>query len=233
MGKKAGWMSRVGNDELGEYVVSTIRGEGVDTSAVKAGPPRADGVVLERTAHARSTPRVLLPPGFGGQSPHAGRLDEAYMRQANVLHSDRHYPLLERIVPGSGGVRSCHRPPSSAHRVIRPEHSPEIVDSRRGGPVLRRFISQSDIVLPGLEEGKWLYSEKDPERLAEKILEPPPCVRSGTGSPGGVLCDEGRGERVCPRAEISRCRRPGGSGGRVCGGVAGRVRGRKNVARSG
>ncbi|MFS8580183.1 MAG: PfkB family carbohydrate kinase, partial [Novibacillus thermophilus] len=30
LGKKAGWMSRVGNDELGEYVVSIIRGEGVD-----------------------------------------------------------------------------------------------------------------------------------------------------------------------------------------------------------
>src|SRR5690606_8413615 len=35
LGHKAGWISRVGNDEFGKAIVSFLRGEGVDVSQVK------------------------------------------------------------------------------------------------------------------------------------------------------------------------------------------------------
>src|SRR3954462_14364823 len=34
LGHTSGWISKVGDDELGKYIVSSIRGEGVDTSRV-------------------------------------------------------------------------------------------------------------------------------------------------------------------------------------------------------
>jgi len=36
LGFKAGLITRVGNDEFGKYILSVLRGEGVDTSLVKA-----------------------------------------------------------------------------------------------------------------------------------------------------------------------------------------------------
>ncbi len=176
LGKKAGWMSRVGNDELGEYVVSTIRGEGVDTSAVKRDPHAPTGLYLKE----RRTPDQLrvyyYRRGSAASRLMPGDLDEAYMRQANVLH-------LTGITPSLS--ESCREAVEHAFAIARrhqltvsfdPNIRLKLWTLEEAGPVLRRFISQSDIVLPGLEEGKWLYSETDPERLAEKILDTGPHV---------------------------------------------------------
>ncbi|MFQ6084778.1 MAG: PfkB family carbohydrate kinase [Candidatus Bathyarchaeia archaeon] len=44
MGLTAGWISRVGNDDFGRYVVSEIRGEGVDVSEVRIDDEAPTGI---------------------------------------------------------------------------------------------------------------------------------------------------------------------------------------------
>ncbi len=43
LGGNAGWISRVGDDEFGRFVVAFIRGEGVDTRCVRVDPDRQTG----------------------------------------------------------------------------------------------------------------------------------------------------------------------------------------------
>src|ERR671920_1390575 len=46
LGVQAGWVSALGDDELGELVLHRIRAEGVDTSAVRRVPDRPTGLYL-------------------------------------------------------------------------------------------------------------------------------------------------------------------------------------------
>ena len=44
LGVGTGWVSRVGDDELGRYVCAAVRGEGVDVSHVELDPDRPTGI---------------------------------------------------------------------------------------------------------------------------------------------------------------------------------------------
>ena len=35
LGLRSGWVSRLGNDDFGKYILKTVRGDGVDTSEVQ------------------------------------------------------------------------------------------------------------------------------------------------------------------------------------------------------
>ena len=73
LGHQVGWFSRVGDDEFGQYIVNTVRGEGVDTSRVIVDPEAPTGVALQGEARARRAQDRLLPPRLGGQPAGAGR----------------------------------------------------------------------------------------------------------------------------------------------------------------
>lgn len=48
LGYEAGWFSRVGDDEFGRYILSTIRGEGVDVSRTITDGSRNTGLLSRR-----------------------------------------------------------------------------------------------------------------------------------------------------------------------------------------
>src|SRR3954463_9814322 len=55
LGHSAGWISKVGDDEFGKYLVSSIYGEGVDTSRVKYNQEYPTGLYIkERLNHEKT-----------------------------------------------------------------------------------------------------------------------------------------------------------------------------------
>ena len=83
LGVPAGWVSALGDDELGELVLHRVRAEGVDTSGVRRVPDRPTGLYL-REEVAGGAPRVLLPPRLGGLDAGAGRLRPGSPRGSRV-----------------------------------------------------------------------------------------------------------------------------------------------------
>ena len=55
LGHTAGWISQLGEDELGHYILSFIQGEGVDVSTVRMVPGKQTGLFV----------RERLPLGEG------------------------------------------------------------------------------------------------------------------------------------------------------------------------
>src|SRR5688500_18055605 len=47
LGHSVGWISRVGDDEFGQYLLYSLRGEGVDVSRVLIDPDAPTGVVFK------------------------------------------------------------------------------------------------------------------------------------------------------------------------------------------
>lgn len=176
LGKEVGWISKVGADEFGEYVISTVRGEGVDTTSVKRDSQAPTGLYIKEL---RTTDRFRV--FYYRHDSAASRLtpsdlDESYISQAKVLHLTGITPALSE---------SCKETVEHAFEIARRHNQIVSFDPNirlklwtvdEASSVLRHFISKSDIVLPGLDEGELLYNEADPERLAEKILDTGPGV---------------------------------------------------------
>lgn len=228
LGKKSGWISKVGDDEFGEYVISTIRGEGVDTTSVKRDPQAPTGLYIKerRTSdqfrvfyyrHESAASR-LVPED----------LDESYISRSKIFHLTGITPALsescKETVEHAFDIAARHNLTVSFDPNIRLK----LWNIEEADPVLRNCIARSDIVLPGLEEGRLLYNETDPERLAEKILKTGPsvCVVK-LGAEGAYFAEKGGDKGFVPGLTFKNIVDPVGAGdGFAAGLLAGYLEGK-------
>lgn len=228
LGKKVSWISKVGNDEFGEYILSTIRGEGVDTSAVKCDPEAPSGLYIKE----RRTPDRFRVFYYRYDSA-ASRLtpddiDVGTIQRAKILHLTGITPALST---------SCRETVVHAITIARrhqvtvsfdPNMRLKLWTVEEAGPVLREIIAHSDIVLPGIEEGHLLYNETDPKRLAAKILScgPSVCVVK-LGVEGAYFATNDGDEGFVPALKFEQIVDPVGAGdgfaaGLLCGYLEGK-----------
>src|SRR5690606_18175415 len=80
------------------------------------------------------------------------------------------------------------------------------------------LVSYADIVLPGVEEGKFLYGTDDPFQIGKSILASgASLVVVKTGSDGAYYVTNNQSEHV-PGFEVSQVRDPVGAGDGFCAG---------------
>ncbi len=85
LGVPAGWISALGDDELGELVLQRVRAEGVDTSAVRRLPDRPTGLYLrEEVAGAHRV--YYYRRGSAASTLAPGAFDPAVLGEAAFLH---------------------------------------------------------------------------------------------------------------------------------------------------
>jgi len=85
LGVPAGWVSALGDDELGELVLHRVRAEGVDTSAVRRVPDRPTGLYL-REEVAGATRVYYYRRGSAASTLAPGAFDPAVLDGAAFLH---------------------------------------------------------------------------------------------------------------------------------------------------
>jgi 2-dehydro-3-deoxygluconokinase len=94
LGSPAAWVGRVGDDELGELVVSRIRAEGVDVGGVVRDPGAPTSLMVKERRTAAMV-RVLYYRRHGpGSRLEPGDLDPARVAAAGVLHITGITPAL-------------------------------------------------------------------------------------------------------------------------------------------
>jgi 2-dehydro-3-deoxygluconokinase len=94
LGLTAGWISRVGDDEFGRTVLSSLRGEGVDVSQVVIDPDAPTGVFFrERTTPGQESV-YYYRTGSAASRLSPDDLDPAYFRGARLLHISGITPAL-------------------------------------------------------------------------------------------------------------------------------------------
>jgi 2-dehydro-3-deoxygluconokinase len=85
LGVAAGWVSALGDDELGELVLHRVRAEGVDTSAVRRVPDRPTGIYL-REEVAGALRVYYYRRGSAASTLAPGAFDPAVLDGAAFLH---------------------------------------------------------------------------------------------------------------------------------------------------
>jgi 2-dehydro-3-deoxygluconokinase len=166
-----GWISRVGADEFGAFILREIRAEGVDVSMVKVDPDRPTGLMFKEVHEGRETQVTYYRKGSAAARLSAGDLNEEYFRGARLLH-------LTGITPALG--ESCLASVQAAIRLARkhgmtisfdPNLRLKLWPREQAKRVLNGLLNQFDIVLPGLDEAELLLGDSRPETLLDGFLE--------------------------------------------------------------
>jgi len=173
LGFRVGYVSRVGQDSFGEYVLETLARERIDASCVAVDPQFPTGFQLKSRADDGSDPRVE----YFRKGSAASRLSRAdyvadYVLGARHLHLTGVAPAisasscefafhLAREVRAAGGSISFD--PN-----LRPTLWPSAAEMVN---TLNALAAHSDWVLPGLSEGQQLTGYDTPADIARFYLD--------------------------------------------------------------
>jgi 2-dehydro-3-deoxygluconokinase len=199
LGCPAAWVGRVGDDELGELVVATIRAEGVDVGGVVRDPGAPTSLMLkERRTAAMVRVRYYRRDGPGSRLA-PGDLDPARVAAAGLLH-------LSGITPALSD--SARATVEHAVELARAAGVPVSFDLNyraalwppdRAAAVCRDLAARADLVFAGDDEAELLGLAGDPAELARGLAE----LGAGhavvkLGERGAVAAVDGRLHAVDP-----------------------------------
>ncbi|MGY5954858.1 sugar kinase [Kosakonia sp. BK9b] len=173
LGLKVSWISRVGDDSFGRFILDTLQKEGIDRTGVTLDGRYPTGFQLKSKAENGTDPIVeYFRKGSAASHLSPEDFNNAVFRQARHLHlsgvaaalSDSSYALLDHaanIMKSQG--RTISFDPNLRPVLWRSEA--EMVEK------LNQLAFQADWVLPGLKEGITLTGQHTPEGIADFYLE--------------------------------------------------------------
>ena len=170
MGHSAGWISRLGNDEFGEQIKRTFRGEGVDVSRVQMDQARPTGIFFRQTAGNGEFQNFYYRKNSAASAMTPECLDEDYIASAK-------YFFVSGITPAIS--EDAARTTKKAMELARQNgvgvcFDPNLrlkmwgIDQAR--ETLELLWPLTDIALPGVEEGELLFGTKDPDQIAQELF---------------------------------------------------------------
>ena len=172
LGLKVGWVSRVGHDSFGRFVLNSLKKEGIDAQGVTLDERYATGFQLKSKVENGTDPIVeYFRRGSAASHLSVADYHEAYFSSARHLHlsgvaaalSASSYELLAhtaRTMKAQGKTLSF----DPNLRPVLWKSEAEMVEK------LNRLAFQADWVLPGLKEGMILTGQQTPEGIADFYL---------------------------------------------------------------
>ena len=172
LGFSVGWVSRVGKDSFGRFILNTLAKEGIDACGVSLDGRYATGFQLKSKAENGTDPIVeYFRKGSAASHLSPDDFNDAYFTSARHLHlsgvaaalSESSYALLEH----AAHTMKAQGKTLSFDPNLRPvlwKSTAEMVEK------LNHLAFQADWVLPGLKEGMILTGRQTPEAIADFYL---------------------------------------------------------------
>jgi len=172
LGLKVGWVSRVGNDSFGQFVLDTLKKEGIETAGVTLDGRYPTGFQLKSKVTDGTDPIVeYFRKGSAASHLSVEDFNPVWFTAARHLHlsgvaaalSPSSYALLDHA---AGAMKAAGKT-ISFDPNLRPvlwKSEAEMVEK------LNHLAFQADWVLPGVKEGLILTGEKTPEGIADFYL---------------------------------------------------------------
>ncbi len=170
LGHPTGWVSKVGSDEFGQFIVRELRAEGVDTSRVLISDEGPSGIMFKQFSANLASQVFYYRKGSAASTLRSSELDWEYLKQARILHLSGITPALSKscrdvvyevfAFAKKEGILVCFDP-----NIRRKLWSEE--EARH---TLQPLLAQADIVLLGEDEGQVLLQTGDRYRIADILL---------------------------------------------------------------
>ncbi|MCE0813195.1 sugar kinase [Buttiauxella sp. S04-F03] len=173
LGLNVGWVSRVGNDSFGRYVLQQLAKEGINSHGVTTDERYATGFQLKSKAENGTDPIVeYFRKGSAASHLSVADFNEEYFCSARHLHLSGVAAALSasslELLNHAAKVMKEKGKTISFDPNLRPvlwKSEAEMVKQ------LNKLAFQADWVLPGLSEGAILTGHKTPEAIADFYLD--------------------------------------------------------------
>jgi 2-dehydro-3-deoxygluconokinase len=169
LGYQTGWISRLGNDEIGNRILSTVRGEGVDIRYVTSDETAPTGLFLKERTNENSTRVFYYRKHSAATKMGPDDIQENYIAEAKYLYVSGITPALSESCR-EAVFRAMDLAKKHGKKIV---FDPNIRKSLWGEDIARKTLvemaKKADIVLPGLNEGKFLFQTDDCEEMADEF----------------------------------------------------------------
>ncbi|GGH68075.1 2-dehydro-3-deoxygluconokinase [Compostibacillus humi] len=218
LGHKAGWISRVGNDEFGKAMVSFVKGEGVDVSQVQYDREAPTGLFFKEIRTMQQFRIQYYRNGSAASRMSKEDINENYLKQAKILYISGITPALSEscyeMIVYAAKLAKKH----GLTVVFDPNVRRNLWSEEKARKVLLELVSYSDIVLPSVEEGEFLFGTKEPEEIGSEVLKRGASMAViKVGSRGAWYVTKDKQELV-PTVQVSEVKDPVGAGDGFCAG---------------
>lgn len=170
MGHTAAWISRVGKDGLGEFVVKNIRAEGVDVSCVETDERRHTGVMFKETVTGNETKVTYYRKDSAASQMYLSETGKSLICNASIFHVTGITPVLSESCKET--VVSAMETAASHETLI--SFDPNIrwkLWDKDYTQDLKTLSLMSDILLLGRDEAEVLFGTRDLKELCGLVFE--------------------------------------------------------------
>ncbi|MEV7418199.1 sugar kinase [Streptomyces sp. NPDC089919] len=168
-GHRVRWLSRLGADAFGSYVLSSVAGYGVDVAHVQRDPDRPTGVYFRTAADRAAGPAetAYYRHGSAASAMSPASFPPALLRSARILHltgiTAGLSPSCAALVTGL--LADGDRPPVS----FDVNHRPALAQDPG---LLLALARRAELVFTGLDEAAALWGCATPEDVRALLPEP-------------------------------------------------------------
>ncbi|MGF6889053.1 2-dehydro-3-deoxygluconokinase [Nocardia sp. GAS34] len=193
LGIGTAWVSRVGDDGFGRYLVRHLRERGVDTSAVYTDPARPTGLYVKERGGGSSHPADLAAgasrmlyyrTGSAASALSPTDLDagNGLLEQCELIHFTG---ITTALSPSATALTDALTALPRRERLISFDlnYRPALWIRREenAADTLARQLRGSDVAFLGADEAQEVFGTGDPERLREMFPQPRHLVVKNSG----------------------------------------------------
>lgn len=170
LGVRTGWISQLGNDELGHRILSFVRGEGINVDSVKLTDEARTGIFLKEKARYDQTHVHYYRNDSAASIMSKDNIDKSYISQFKYLYITGITPALSENCKEAVLYLINVAKELGLKVIFDPNLRLKLWSEEEARETLLNIISLSDIVLPGISEGEFLFNEKSEDKIAQHIV---------------------------------------------------------------
>ncbi|MBA4493186.1 sugar kinase [Paenactinomyces guangxiensis] len=172
LGYQVGWVSKVGNDPFGKYIVETLKNEQVDTSQVSVDANHPTGFQLKSKVVTGDPQVQYFRKGSAASHISTGDFSAPYFTAARHMHMTGIPPALSRTACAFAQHALSVMKAAGKTISFDPNLRPQLWSSREEMiRIIQSLAVQADWVLPGISEGEILTGYSQPRDIAAFFLD--------------------------------------------------------------
>jgi 5-dehydro-2-deoxygluconokinase len=144
LGLRAAMVSRVGDEQMGRFLVETLQREGCDTSMVQVDPERLTGLVLLGLKDRDTFPLLFVRENCADMAIEASKIDEAFIADCRALLITGTH-LSQPTVRAASTAALDHAAKHGVVRVLDIDYRPVLWGLTKRGEGANRFVADARV----------------------------------------------------------------------------------------
>lgn len=202
LGHGVAWISKLGDDPFGQHILRLLRGEGVDVGGVRMDRTHPTGLYFKQKSPTGRAQVFYYRKGSAASFLAPQEVDLEVFPQARYLFVTGITPALSATCRETtfAAVQQAHERKMTV--LFDPNLRLKLWGIEEARPILLELVALSDILLPGIEEARWLVGSDDPQIAAQRFLEMGPKQVVLKLGPSGAYFDNQQQSGFVPGVKV-------------------------------